>query len=82
MSKRNLEQEQTRLFKRSIFWLMILLAVVGLTYSYEKNLFQDRWEAITASTATKELPIYRVKTDKPQVALSFDAAWGNGKMRK
>lgn len=82
MSKRNLEQEQTRLFKRSIFWLMILLAVVGLTYSYEKNLFQDRWEAITASTATKELPIYRVKTDKPQVALSFDAAWGNEDTKK
>ncbi|MCR5836563.1 MAG: polysaccharide deacetylase family protein [Lachnospiraceae bacterium] len=25
----------------------------------------------------KELPIYCVKTEKPQVALSFDAAWGN-----
>lgn len=25
----------------------------------------------------KRLPVYCVKTDKPQVALSFDAAWGN-----
>lgn len=25
----------------------------------------------------RELPIYCVQTDKPQVALSFDAAWGN-----
>lgn len=28
----------------------------------------------------KELPIYCVETDKPQVALSFDAAWGNDKV--
>ncbi len=75
MSKRN--SEQTTLFKRSIFWLMILIAVVGVTYFYEKSLFTDGWEAMIASTATKELPIYCVQTDKPQVALSFDAAWGN-----
>lgn len=75
MPKRN--SEQTTLFKRSIFWLIILLAVVGITYSYEKNLFQDGLENLTVSTATKELPIYCVQTDKPQVALSFDAAWGN-----
>ena len=25
----------------------------------------------------KELPIYCVKTDKPQIALTFDGAWGN-----
>ncbi|WP_099466942.1 polysaccharide deacetylase family protein [Konateibacter massiliensis] len=32
----------------------------------------------TSGTASKkELPIYCVQTDKPQVALSFDAAWGN-----
>ena len=75
MSKRN--SEQTNLFKRSIFWLMILIAVVGATYYYEKSLFQDGWDSLTASVTTKELPIYCVQTDKPQVALSFDAAWGN-----
>ena len=38
---------------------------------------------LTASTQTssnvggRELPIYCVQTDKKQVALSFDAAWGN-----
>ena len=32
----------------------------------------------TASSATtKKLPIYCVETDKKQVAISFDAAWGN-----
>ena len=27
----------------------------------------------------RKLPIYCVKTDKKQVAISFDAAWGNTK---
>lgn len=26
----------------------------------------------------KELPIYCVKTDKKQISLTFDGAWGNG----
>lgn len=31
----------------------------------------------TISNSKRELPIYCVSTDKKQVALSFDAAWGN-----
>ena len=36
-------------------------------------------EAISVSNSVdgRELPIYCVETDKKQVALSFDAAWGN-----
>lgn len=36
-------------------------------------------DSITASSSVggRELPIYCVETDKKQVALSFDAAWGN-----
>lgn len=30
----------------------------------------------------RNLPIYCVETDKPQVALSFDAAWGGGHLRQ
>ena len=52
--------EQTSLFKRSILWLCVLLAVVGLTYYYEENLFRDGWEALTASTATKELSLIHI----------------------
>lgn len=74
--------EQTSLFKRSILWLCFLLAVVGITYYYDESLLKQGWDAITASTAAKELPIYNVQTDKKQVALSFDAAWGNVRMRK
>ncbi len=37
-------------------------------------------DSITVSNSVngRELPIYCVQTDKKQVALSFDAAWGNG----
>lgn len=31
----------------------------------------------SGNVSKKELPIYCVQTDKPQIALSFDAAWGN-----
>ena len=74
--------QQVSLLKRSIFWLCVLIAVVGLTYYYQENLFKDGFDAITASNTTKELPIYNVQTNKKQVALSFDAAWGNEDTRK
>lgn len=35
---------------------------------------------VSSSVGGRELPIYCVETDKKQVALSFDAAWGNGFM--
>lgn len=31
---------------------------------------------VSANASGKELPIYCVETDNPQIALSFDAAWG------
>lgn len=34
---------------------------------------------VSSSVGGRELPIYCVETDKKQVALSFDAAWGNGR---
>ncbi|MDE6873403.1 MAG: polysaccharide deacetylase family protein [Lachnospiraceae bacterium] len=34
-------------------------------------------DTIGNAISEKRLPIYCVKTDKPQIALSFDAAWGN-----
>ncbi len=74
--------QQVSLLKRSILWLCVLIAVVGLTYYYQENLFKDGFNAITASNTTKELPIYNVQTNKKQVALSFDAAWGNEDTRK
>ena len=31
----------------------------------------------TGTSGDRKIPIYSVETDKPQVAISFDAAWGN-----
>lgn len=71
------KQEQTKLIKRSIFWLVALIMIVGSTYFYEKFVFQNDFETLAVSSSTKQLPIYCVETEKPQVAISFDAAWGN-----
>ena len=34
-------------------------------------------KAVQTAAAPKEVPIYRVQSDKNQVAISFDAAWGD-----
>ncbi|MBQ8869029.1 MAG: polysaccharide deacetylase family protein [Oscillospiraceae bacterium] len=34
-------------------------------------------EAVTTAAAQRKIPIYSVQTDKKQIALTFDAAWGN-----
>jgi polysaccharide deacetylase family sporulation protein PdaB len=51
---------------------MLILVVVGM-------LCTPKIMSVTTSgnASKRELPIYCVETDKPQVALSFDAAWGN-----
>lgn len=37
--------------------------------------------SVSNSVNGKELPVYCVETKEPKVALTFDAAWGNGKLR-
>lgn len=68
--------------KTGLFTLsVILIAGLAITYSQKK---------MVTSTSTmskgiiheKELPIYCVDTDAPQIALSFDAAWGNEETQK
>ena len=76
-----------RLSENALFWMAIIFLAIGasLTFYQQGNL------ALTASSmrifhaegtashlsGKRQLPIYCVQTDKPQVALSFDAAWGN-----
>lgn len=33
--------------------------------------------SVSTTVGSRELPIYSVETDHPQIALTFDAAWGN-----
>lgn len=55
--------------------VLTVLVVVGLGIRYLPD-------AITVSNISRkrDLPIYSVETDEKKVALSFDAAWGNGKL--
>lgn len=80
MSEQN--SEYLTLIKRSIFWLALMAIIACGTYYLQGNIYQNNLELLPASTSTRKLPIYCVKTDKPQVALSFDAAWGNEDTQK
>ena len=56
--------------KKQIMWcvsalLAVVIAAVGSVVTFANN--------------ERKLPIYCVETDKKQVAISFDAAWGNTK---
>lgn len=56
------------------------LATVALIQGISRHLP----DSVTASSSVggRELPIYSVETDKKQIALSFDAAWGNEDTRR
>ena len=55
----------------AIFGVFLLVACTGVS------------KVVTVSNTVngKELPIYSVDTEEKKVALSFDAAWGDGKLR-
>lgn len=54
-----------------VLCLCALVIVAGVWRFSESNL------PASSTVGDRELPIYCVETDKKQVALSFDAAWGN-----
>ncbi len=56
-----------------------LLAAVALIQGIAR--FLPDSITVSSSVGGRELPIYCVETDKKQVALSFDAAWGGGNLR-
>lgn len=39
-------------------------------------------KTVTAAAAERDLPIYSVEREEKVCALTFDAAWGNDRMRK
>ena len=55
---------------------LALVMVTGLSVLYWKDVGE---KLVTASSSVngRELPIYSVETDKPEISISFDAAWGN-----
>lgn len=68
------------MFRREILSHAVMSAAFILTtVALIQGIVKVLPDSITVSNTVngRELPIYCVQTEKPQVALSFDAAWGN-----
>lgn len=55
-----------------------LTMICALSFLYWSELTE---QVVTTSSSVngRELPIYSVRTDKTQISLSFDAAWGDAR---
>lgn len=71
------EQVDISLFIKIGIIVLSIMVVIGLGMKYLPK-------AITVSNTSskRDLPIYCVKTDDKKVALTFDAAWVNGRVCK
>lgn len=56
--------------KKQLMFLICIIAALTITIVGSVSVFAG---------SDRLLPIYCVETDKKQVAISFDAAWGNTK---
>ena len=74
--------EYLSMTKRSISWLFFIALAIGVTYYFQGFSYKDTFDSLPVSSTAKELPIYCVDTAKPQVSISFDAAWGNDDTQK
>lgn len=63
--------------KKAGMLLCSLLILLGASY-----LYLSRYAVVSNNVYGRELPIYSVDTEKKQVALTFDAAWGNEDTKK
>lgn len=63
--------------RKIIYGILFLAAAAAIITGCSRKLI-----SVSSNVNGKELPIYCVETDKPQIALSFDAAWGNEDTRK
>lgn len=62
------------LTKRSLISIGFCLLIGAITAAIA---ITSTVKAVQTASTPREIPIYYVDTDKKQVALSFDAAWGN-----
>lgn len=88
-SKKGRKYETKAEWKRAAFRQEIMLHIVMsaafllTTIALIQGIVRVLPDSITVSSTVngRELPIYCVETDKKQIALSFDAAWGDGYLR-
>ena len=67
--------------KKQTLWAVFVIAVFALTVGGISTIRDT--QSVATSAAKKKLPIYCVDTQgKPRVAISFDAAWGAGNIRR
>lgn len=59
-----------------------VLTLCALLFAMGIWRFEGGAAPVSSMTGNRQLPIYCVETDKKQVALTFDAAWGNEDTRK
>ena len=64
------------LFQRKRWSAALCLCLAALMFY-----FANYPAAVGASATTRQLPIYCVQRDQKLVSISFDAAWGNVRMR-
>ena len=55
----------------------VVIAIALLTTILLVTLVPHTFKAVTTAVNERKIPIYSVETDKKQIALTFDAAWGN-----
>lgn len=65
----NISKQKSKIW--AVAGLLILTACVGVSKTV----------SVSNTVNGKELPIYSVETEEKKVALSFDAAWGDGYSR-
>ena len=74
--------EYLSMTKRSISWLFFIAFAIVVTYYFQGFSYKETFNSLPVSSAAKELPIYCVNTNKPQISITFDAAWGNEDIQK
>ncbi len=63
--------------QKNVIWTVLILAVFVVGFlTIAPQVFHAN-----SSVNGRNLPIYCVETDEKKVALSFDAAWGNDRLR-
>ena len=76
----NIENEREKLILFTKVGAIVLTSIALLASSI--LLYPENQEVISNSLIQgKELPIYCVETDKPQISISLDAACGGGNLR-
>ena len=83
ISRQTIRRNLSKFIGSGLFVLSVLLLTATVTDritegAVRRVLIDD---AVFSSSSSfineKKLPIYCVKTDKPQIALTFDGAWGD-----